>query len=154
MRILGTCTVQVIIATEFWTVSEAFDTATWMEIWGPARLIMQQCVGAKSLGGITTRLGICLRIDIQTYHLPEIGRNQMIDIVLYDEGSVYGLNRVIEHSTDPVARSIALNLFLDLLELQKHSPPDAPSALLQLAANSTNATVAGLTARRLLEMNG
>ncbi len=78
----------------------------------------------------------------------------MIDLVLYDEGSVYGLHRIIKHSTDPVAKSIALNLFLDLLELQKHSPPDAPSALLQLASNSTNATAAGLTARRLLEMAG
>lgn len=70
-------------------------------------------------------------------------------MVLYDERSVYGLSRVIEHSTDPVAKSIALNLFLDLLELQKHTPPDAPSMLLHLGANSTNATAAGLTARRL-----
>jgi len=77
----------------------------------------------------------------------------MIDMVLFDERSVYGLNKVIEHSTDPVAKSIALNLFLDLLELQKHSPPDAPSVLLQLAANSTNATATGLTARRLLGRN-
>lgn len=73
----------------------------------------------------------------------------MIDLVLYDEGSLYALTRVIEHSTDPVAKSIALNLFLDMLELQKHSPPEAPSVLLQLAANSTNVIAASLTARRL-----
>lgn len=73
----------------------------------------------------------------------------MIDLVLYDEGSVYGLTRVIQRSTDPVAKSIALNLFLDMLELQKHSPPEAPSVLLQLAANSTNVTAGSLTARRL-----
>lgn len=65
MIFLGTCTVQVLIATEFWTVPEAFDTATWLDIWGPARLIMQQCVADKGLGGITTKLGMCLRVDIQ-----------------------------------------------------------------------------------------
>jgi len=69
MRFLGTCTIQVLIATEFWTVHEAFDTATWMDIWGPARLIMQQCVAAKGLGGITTRLGNCLRVNLQKVSL-------------------------------------------------------------------------------------
>lgn len=61
---LGTCTVQVLIATEFWTVPAAFETATWMDIWGPARLIMQQCVAAQGLGGIATKLGICLRVGL------------------------------------------------------------------------------------------
>ena len=38
---------------------------------------------------------------------------------MYDERAVYGLTRVIKNSPDPVAKTIALNEMLDLLELQR-----------------------------------
>ena len=84
---------------------------------------------------------------------PQLGRNKKIDIVLYDERSVYGLNRVIRESTDPVAQSIAISELLDLLHLQNNPPPDPSSVLIQLAGNGTNATAGDLAARRFPEMD-
>ena len=38
---------------------------------------------------------------------------------MYEERSKYGLTRVIRESSDPVAKTIALNEYIDLIGLQR-----------------------------------
>ena len=47
------------MAARFTSASDPFDTASWMDIWGPARTILQQCVGFKSVGGVIAENGTC-----------------------------------------------------------------------------------------------
>lgn len=47
------------MAARFSNANVARDTAAWIEIWGPARTILQQCVRVKGLGGVITENGMC-----------------------------------------------------------------------------------------------
>lgn len=57
-RYLGTCTVQILINAEFWGVEH--ETASWIDMWGPARALLQQCVRVKKLGGLVPQNGLSL----------------------------------------------------------------------------------------------
>lgn len=76
------------------------ELATWMDIWGPSRLILQQCIsGSNPTGGIITN----------------IGANQKLDLAIYSKRSLFALTRRLKASSDPVATSIAEYEFLQLL---------------------------------------
>lgn len=76
------------------------EQATWMDIWGPSRLILQQCIATnKNTGGIITN----------------IGANQKLDLAIYSKHSLFALTRRLKASRDAVATSIAENEFLQLL---------------------------------------
>ncbi|CAO1601726.1 hypothetical protein XANCAGTX0491_005368 [Xanthoria calcicola] len=42
------------------------ERATWMDIWGPSRLILQQCTKHKN-GGIVTNIGVNEKLDLAIY---------------------------------------------------------------------------------------
>lgn len=52
---LGECKVQLLMSSTFMDVPH--DQATWMDVWGPARLILQQCAIKQRTGGIITNIG-------------------------------------------------------------------------------------------------
>lgn len=47
------------MAARFSNANVARDTAAWIDIWGPARTMLQQCVRVKGLGGVITNNGMC-----------------------------------------------------------------------------------------------
>ncbi|KAL8716265.1 MAG: hypothetical protein Q9220_000170 [cf. Caloplaca sp. 1 TL-2023] len=98
----GDCIVRLLIASSFLT-NTPHDTAAWMDIWGPARTILQQCVlpTNKNTGGIITH----------------VGTDQKLDLVIYSKRSLFALTRRLKESKDAVATSIAENEFLQLLGL-------------------------------------
>ena len=53
--ILGSCNVQMLLATDFNEVP--YDQATWNDLRGAARIVMRQCIRGKGFGGIITRNG-------------------------------------------------------------------------------------------------
>ncbi|KAL9003371.1 MAG: hypothetical protein Q9188_003744 [Gyalolechia gomerana] len=93
----GDCTVQLLMASSFMDVPH--EQATWMDIWGPARLILQQCISAHNTGGIITHIGV----------------NEKLDLAIYSRRSLFALTRRLRGSGDPVATSIAESEFLQLL---------------------------------------
>ncbi|KAL8947668.1 MAG: hypothetical protein Q9222_006075 [Ikaeria aurantiellina] len=98
----GDCIVQVLLASSFLSAIP-HDTATWMDIWGPARLILQQCIlpTNKNTGGIITH----------------VGTDQKLDLVVYSKRSLFAVTRRLRESKDAVATSIAEQEFLQLLGL-------------------------------------
>ncbi|MCJ1460633.1 hypothetical protein MMC28_011015 [Mycoblastus sanguinarius] len=95
----GTCSVQLLLATEF--VNVPHDHSAWINLIGPARNILRECVISHTYGGIVV----------------ENGENQAIEIVVYAMQSIYAKNRIIKYSPDPLAKSIAVQELLDLLRL-------------------------------------
>lgn len=53
------------MAARFSSSSDPFDTASWIDIWGPARTILQQCVGFHSVGGVIAENGRCGETHLQ-----------------------------------------------------------------------------------------
>ena len=53
--ILGSCNVQVLLATNFNVVP--YDQTTWNDLRGAARTILRQCIRGQGFGGIVTRNG-------------------------------------------------------------------------------------------------
>ncbi|KAI4149454.1 MAG: hypothetical protein L6R39_002504 [Caloplaca ligustica] len=98
----GECKVQLLMSSTFMDVPH--DQATWMDVWGPARLILQQCAIKQRTGGIITN----------------IGQNEKMDLVIYGKSSLYGKSRRIDRSKDPVAEDIAKTEFLQILGILPH----------------------------------
>ncbi|KAL8635877.1 MAG: hypothetical protein Q9228_006672, partial [Teloschistes exilis] len=71
----GDCVIQLLMAASFRDIPH--DTATWMDIWGPARLILQQCITPRRGGGIITH----------------IGDGQKMDLVIFSKASTYAATR-------------------------------------------------------------
>ncbi|KAL8783614.1 MAG: hypothetical protein Q9195_009335 [Heterodermia aff. obscurata] len=142
-----TCTVQVLVAARFTNSGESFDIASWIHIWGPARTILQQCVGFQSLGGVIVENGSRGETQLGIYVLMILlGRRRKIEIVVYDERSKYGLTRVIKESSDPVARTIALNEYIDLMGAQRRLEDQLSTS--KNTGSSDSKLNATLTARR------
>ncbi|KAL8690826.1 MAG: hypothetical protein Q9218_003822 [Villophora microphyllina] len=93
----GDCVVQLLLASSFRDVPH--EQATWMDIWGSARTILQQCILPRIGGGIITHLG----------------DNEKLDLVIFSKRSQYALTRRLQNSPDPVAKDIAEYEFLQLL---------------------------------------
>ncbi|KAL9028749.1 MAG: hypothetical protein Q9196_002941 [Gyalolechia fulgens] len=96
-REYGDCIVQLLMASSFMDVPH--EQATWMDIWGPSRLILQQCIKVHNTGGIITNIGV----------------NEKLDLAIYSKRSLFALTRRLRASSDPVATSIAESEFLQLL---------------------------------------
>ena len=47
------------MAARFYNSGDPFDIAAWINIWGPARTILQQCVAVQGLGGVIVENGRC-----------------------------------------------------------------------------------------------
>ena len=60
--ILGSCNVQMLLATNFDMVPH--DNATWNDLRGAARTVLRQCIRGERLGGIVTRNGTLLASTI------------------------------------------------------------------------------------------
>lgn len=62
--VLGTCNIQVLLATDFNNVPH--DTATWNDLRGAARTVFRSCIRGKRMGGLVTRNGTLLASVIHT----------------------------------------------------------------------------------------
>ncbi|KAL8862032.1 MAG: hypothetical protein Q9178_001487 [Gyalolechia marmorata] len=96
-RPLGDCVVQLLMASSMMNVPR--ERATWMDIWGPSRLILQQCVGRKK-GGIITN----------------IGENEKLDLAIYSKRSLFAATRRLRDSPRATT-NVAEVEFLQLLGL-------------------------------------
>ncbi|KAL8729338.1 MAG: hypothetical protein Q9166_004835 [cf. Caloplaca sp. 2 TL-2023] len=88
---------------------------------GPARLILNSCVRQQQTGGIDT----------------EIGRNRKLEVLVYDARSIFGYTRILDHSPDPEARSIAMQELMELLDVTPR--PDRLDIIKQLQAQNEDA---------------
>ena len=133
------------MATEFTGIPH--DTAAWRDIWGPARTIRPQCLRQGGNGGIVTHNGkdtspLCFHLMGICRLTGSTGVGQKMEIVVYSTRSLYGLNVIIRRSTDPVARSIAMQELLDLIGLTVGPSPVEMSALAASLANNQTLTSA------------
>ena len=148
---LGTCNVQLLLATDFNDVPH--DEATWNDLRGAARMVFRSCLLGKGIGGLITRNGTS---PTSTNHTkkgalqsltPGSGKNRNIEIVVYGKKSIYAKNQILKYSPDPLARSIAAQ---ELLELVGAAPVPVPYpsptelAVGTTANKQTNATVGSL----------
>lgn len=62
--VLGTCNIQVLLATDFDNVPH--DTATWNDLRGAARTVFRSCIKGKRIGGLVTRNGTLLPSVVYT----------------------------------------------------------------------------------------
>ncbi|KAI4235543.1 MAG: hypothetical protein LQ352_008079, partial [Teloschistes flavicans] len=97
----GDCVVQLLLASSFRDIPH--EQASWMDIWGPARIILQQCILSKKGGGIITH----------------IGDNEKLDLVIFSKQSEYAYTRRLMNSPDPVAVDLADYEYLQLLGYAK-----------------------------------
>ncbi|KAL8914931.1 MAG: hypothetical protein Q9171_000558 [Xanthocarpia ochracea] len=98
-RPLGDCVVQLLMASSMMNVPH--DRATWMDIWGPSRLILQQCIGGgRKKGGIITN----------------IGENEKLDLAIYSKRSLFAATRRLRDSPRATT-NVAEVEFLQLLGL-------------------------------------
>ncbi|KAI4121006.1 MAG: hypothetical protein LQ338_006618 [Usnochroma carphineum] len=118
----GDCVVQILLASSFMHVPH--EKATWMDIWGPSRLILQQCISPQNTGGIITN----------------IGQTEKLDLAIYSKRSLFAFTRRLRGSRDPVATSIAENEFLQLLGLV---PGPSHAVLMEATAGDGNVTANG-----------
>lgn len=51
----GDCTAQILLATNFNDVPH--DQTSWINLIGPARILLRQCAGANTSGGLLVRNG-------------------------------------------------------------------------------------------------
>ena len=67
------------------------------------------------------------------------GQQQKLEILIFAENSIYAKTRIIRYSPDPVARSIALQEFMQLVEITRTAPTAAEmdAFAAELAANGT-----------------
>ncbi|KAI4254423.1 MAG: hypothetical protein L6R42_007194 [Xanthoria sp. 1 TBL-2021] len=91
----GDCVVQVLMASSFMDVPH--ERATWMDIWGPARLMLQQCTKNKK-GGIITNIGV----------------NEKLDLTIYSKRSIFATVRRLRNSPRATT-NVAEVEFLQLL---------------------------------------
>ena len=61
---LGSCNVQVLLATNFNVVP--YDQTTWNDLRGAARTILRQCIRGHGFGGLVTRNGTLLPSTIHS----------------------------------------------------------------------------------------
>ncbi|KAL8757309.1 MAG: hypothetical protein Q9184_004241 [Pyrenodesmia sp. 2 TL-2023] len=119
----GQCVVQILIASSFLDVPH--EKATWMDIWGPARHILQRCVTPSNTGGIVTH----------------IGQEQKLDLVIFSKRSIFAASRRLRNSPDPAAADIATIEFMQLLGI-------VPAHVGTLDAPNANGTDVGTAASR------
>ncbi|KAI4093718.1 MAG: hypothetical protein LQ339_007621 [Xanthoria mediterranea] len=89
--------VQLLMASSFMHVPH--ERATWMDIWGPSRLILQQCTKHKN-GGIITNIGV----------------NEGLDLAIYSKRSLFASARRLRDSSRATT-NVAEVEFLQLLGL-------------------------------------
>lgn len=107
---------QVLLAASFKHVPH--EQATWMDIWGPSRLILQQCVNTQNTGGIVTNIGACsfsFPPKPPSTHFTLLGQTERLDLVIYSKRSLFAHTRRLRGSPDPVAVDIAEIEYLQLL---------------------------------------
>ncbi|KAI4116514.1 MAG: hypothetical protein LQ338_007703 [Usnochroma carphineum] len=119
------CIVELLLESSFEDVPH--DQAIWQDLWGPARLILNACVRQQQTGGVVTGIGPDAD-DTKTYK----GRDERLEVVVYDARSIYGYTRILDGSHDPEARSIAMQELLQLLDITPR--PDREKYLNRLRA--------------------
>lgn len=75
---LGGCTAQLLLATNFNNVPH--DEAPWINLIGPARIILRDCVRDEGFGGVVVRNGTLLaKFDsLLLLGKPTIGGNSVL----------------------------------------------------------------------------
>ena len=135
-----TCNIQLLLATNFNNIPR--DEATWNELRGATRTIFRACVQGNKSGGIVTENGVLfvpsttiLKQKTLPYLTPNSGDYRNIEIIVYGTRSIYAKNQILKHSTDPLARSIAAQELLELMNLVQ--VPDQPELEIGALANNT-----------------
>lgn len=120
----GTCNIQILLATDFNNVPH--DEATWNDLRGAARIILRTCIRGKALGGV----------------VPKNGHHGNIEVVVYGKDSIFAKNQILKNSPDPLARSIAAQELLELMQVVVIPVPDQTELEIGNLANQTaNATI-------------
>lgn len=135
---IGACTAQLMLATNFNDVPH--DEAPWINLIGPLRIILRDCVRDEGLGGVLVRNGALHAVGdfllsrttggTACIDFVTIGLRQNIEVVLYNKDSIYGRITTLRNSPDPVAVSIAQQELLELLHLAPNVY-DAPGFLIE-----------------------
>ncbi|KAL9073105.1 MAG: hypothetical protein Q9161_003159 [Pseudevernia consocians] len=92
-------TSNVLLATDFNSIP--YDQATWNDLRGATRTILRTCIRGKEMGGL----------------LPKNGNHGNIEIVVYGKDSIFAKNQILKNSQDPLARSIAAQELLELMNV-------------------------------------
>lgn len=78
------------------------------------------------------------------YLTTDLGKHGNIEIVVYSKGSIFAKNQILKNSPDPLARSIALQELLELMNvvmvLVPHSTELGVGAVATQTANATIAS--------------
>ena len=144
--VLGSCNVQVLLATDFNGVP--YDQATWNDLRGAARTVLRQCIRGLNYGGVVTRNGIflastvCYKRGYLWWLIPCLGKLGNIEIIVYGKDSIYAKNQILKYSQDPLARSIASQELLELLGVLVNPTPSTSGLRMEAIAKETaNATI-------------
>lgn len=141
----GTCNIQLLLATDFNNVPN--DEATWNDLRGATRTIFRTCIRGKGFGGVVVKNGMLLVSIIHRRHgsvrhlTLGPGKNSNIEIVVYGKDSIFAKNQILKYSSDQLARSIAAQELLQLLNIVIVPVPHQPELDLGTRVNPTvNAT--------------
>ena len=77
---------------------------------------------------------------------PDLGKNANIEVAVYGKPSIYAKNQILKYSTDPLARSIAAQELLELLNVVIPDPAPTESAMGTTAEKTVNSTITGASA--------
>ncbi|CAF9923071.1 hypothetical protein IMSHALPRED_005844 [Imshaugia aleurites] len=120
----------LLLATDFNNVP--FDEATWNDLRGAARTVFRTCIRGKGTGGVVTK---------------NVGKYGNIEIVVYGINSIFAKNQILKNSLDPLARSIATQELLELLDiLVIPVPHPVDFGMGSVASDTANATISSAVA--------
>ena len=125
---LGTCNIQMLLATDFNHIPH--DEATMNDLRGATRVVFRNCVLNKKVGGVISKNGRVpaptMTKDIESSLSNSVlGRYGNIEVVVYATHSVYAKNQILKNSQDPLARSIATQELLELMNVVIAPVPSA-----------------------------
>lgn len=118
---LGTCNIQLLLATDFNNVPR--DEATWNDLRGATRTIFRSCIRGNGSGGVVPRNGVVPNLSTHTRHhtirylTSDLGKHGNIEIVVYGNDSIFAKNQILKNSSDQLARSIAAQELLELMNI-------------------------------------
>lgn len=142
----GGCTAQMLLTTDFSSIPN--DVSSYINLIGPARIILRDCVRTKAIGCVIVRNGVQSAVPSIAAHWQMLtttiaGDRENIEVVLYGAGSVYSKIQILRFSQDPEAKSIAEQELLESIGVVPN-PYDYPTQVgPPFLANSTlNNTIA------------
>ncbi|KAF6236899.1 hypothetical protein HO173_005190 [Letharia columbiana] len=114
-----TCSIQMLLAADFINIPN--DEATWNDLRGATRTILRTCIRGRGLGGVITKNG----------------KHGNIEIVVYGKDSIFAKNQILKNSPDQLARSIAAQELLELMNIVIVPETDQPESEVRTVANRT-----------------